>query len=176
MKAYYHDELPGDQREMHDSGRPVDESTLEKIGVLYKYALPTDSGEVPEEIEALAKERNYKNRDCVTISPSSFGDAYEDKIRIFYEEHIHEDEEIRYVVDGNGFFDVRSLDDHWIRCYVEKGDLLILPEGIYHRFTPAISNYIKAVRLFKEEPKWIALPRPQEENPSRTSYLNSIAA
>ena len=86
-------------------------------------------------MEELAKSRNYTNRDEVTVSPDAMGAAYEDKITMFYEEHLHEEEEIRYILKGAGYFDVRDTNDKWVRIRTEPGDLLILPAGIYHRFT-----------------------------------------
>lgn len=91
-------------------------------------------------MDALAAERGYKNRDEVTVSPQTMGDVYEDKVKMFFAEHLHEDEEIRYIRDGEGYFDVRGQEDEWVRIRLSKDDLIILPAGIYHRFTTDDKN------------------------------------
>jgi 1,2-dihydroxy-3-keto-5-methylthiopentene dioxygenase len=152
MKAYWYDNLPvclpaphsphhppltlyqGDQREPHDSGREVSPAYLSKLGIL-SFNYPSES-----DVNSLAASRHYKNRDVITISPSTMGDAYEEKVKNFFHEHLHEDEEIRYILDGGGFFDVRAESDEWVRIKLEKWDLMIMPAGIYHRFTTDTEN------------------------------------
>lgn len=124
----------GDQRQSHDSGRSVSTDYLSDLGVIYHHC-PTVSA-----VDDIASERSYKNRDEITVSPDTMGAVYERKIRMFYNEHLHEDEEIRYILDGNGFFDVRNEKDEWVRISLEKDDLLILPAGIFHRFTTDSKN------------------------------------
>ena len=92
------------------------------------------------DVDEIATERSYKNRDEIIVSPDKMGDVYEEKVKMFFNEHLHEDEEIRYILDGNGFFDVRDPKDEWVRIRLEKEDLIILPAGIFHRFTTDSKN------------------------------------
>ena len=141
---------------------------LDKIGITH-YKL--NGEEINEELENICKERGYKNRDIKLIQKSM--DNYDGLCKTFYTEHLHVDEEIRYVLSGSGYFDIRDMNDKWIRIHVIKGDLIILPEGIYHRYTNDISNYIHVMRLFKEEPKWTPYNRPNDELESRRKYLET---
>ncbi|KAI6128235.1 1,2-dihydroxy-3-keto-5-methylthiopentene dioxygenase [Pisolithus croceorrhizus] len=177
MHAYYFDNLPGDQRAPHYDRELPDIAILDKIGVLHWHIPVSTNGEYPE-IDALARERDYKNRDVITITKEGLGELYESKIKMFYEEHMHEDEEIRYILDGSGYFDVREHPtDAWIRIAVSAGDLIVLPAGIYHRFTLDEHNVIQAMRLFKDEPKWTPYNRDAttDTNPHRQQYLEAIS-
>ncbi|KAK3179665.1 1,2-dihydroxy-3-keto-5-methylthiopentene dioxygenase [Lecanicillium sp. MT-2017a] len=170
MKAYVYDNLPGDQRLAHDSGKTVAEEDLAKLGVLY-YHISDIAG-----VDQLAQDRGYKNRDEIFVSPEKMGAVYEEKVKTFFHEHLHEDEEIRYIRGGQGYFDVRSQEDAWVRIHLAKDDLIILPAGIYHRFTTDESNYVHAMRLFKDEPKWTPLNRCPEldDNRFRKEYVEEF--
>ncbi|RPB18532.1 Fe-ARD 1 [Terfezia boudieri ATCC MYA-4762] len=181
MRAYLYDNIEGDQRLPHDSGVPITPSTLESLGIFIQHIPLSD---LPA-LNALASSRAYNNRDEITVSPESMGPAYEGKMKTFFKEHLHQDEEIRWIVDGKGYFDVkddRALVDgtqgsgQWIRIELSKGDLMVLPAGIYHRFAIAETNYIKAVRLFKDKPQWTHISRSQEVDKSdhRKAYLQSL--
>ncbi|ESK89713.1 hypothetical protein Moror_16854 [Moniliophthora roreri MCA 2997] len=177
MRAYYFDNIPGDQRLPHDCNpsRPVTGTHLKTLNV-ETFHIPLEGYQ--EKIDTMAAKRNYRNRDVVNISREGLGEVYEEKIKSFFREHLHEHEEIRYILSGSGYFDIRETpSDGWIRIAMDPGDLLVLPAGIYHRFTLDENDNVEALRLFKDEPKWAAVNRGPESdhNIRRLEYLKSIA-
>ncbi|KAK7032053.1 1,2-dihydroxy-3-keto-5-methylthiopentene dioxygenase [Paramarasmius palmivorus] len=178
MRAYYFDNLPGDQRLPHECipSRHVSTEHLKTLNV-ETFHIPLSDG-YQEKVDDMAAARKYKNRDVINISREGLGDIYEEKIKAFFHEHLHEDEEIRYILSGSGYFDVRETpSDAWIRIAMSAGDLLIVPAGIYHRFTLDMNDRVEAMRLFKDEPKWAAVNRgpDADHNVHRIEYLKSIA-
>lgn len=74
---------------------------LHALGVR-AWALDPDAYERGDpQLAAIRKARGYSYEDCVTVAPQALPD-YEAKLRVFYQEHLHTDEEIRYVLDGSG--------------------------------------------------------------------------
>lgn len=124
---------------------PASPETLRALGVL-SWNIDPDTPKGAARLAAVKRVRGYSYEDLITISPTALP-GYEQKIKNFFEEHIHSDEEVRYVVDGSGYFDIRDLEDRWIRIAVHKGDMIVLPEGIYHRFTLDSDDYIKVCCL-----------------------------
>lgn len=77
-----HTQVEGDQRLPHDSGISVSDDELKQLGLITWTVSDND------EVERFAKERRYVNRDEITVSKKGLGDAYESKIKMFFEEHM----------------------------------------------------------------------------------------
>jgi len=51
----------------------------------------------------------------------------------------------------------------------KKGDMIILPAGIYHRFNPDEKMYFKVMRLFCGDPVWTAWNRIDPKTDDRSA-------
>ncbi|CAL1574544.1 unnamed protein product [Knipowitschia caucasica] len=174
ISAWYMDSSDEDQRDPHqlDPNQPVSAEELQRLGVFH-WELNADIYENDPELEKIRKEQGYSYMDIITIHKDTLPN-YEDKLKMFFEEHLHLDDEIRYILDGQSYFDVRGKDERWIRISMSKGDLITLPAGIYHRFTLDHTNYTKAMRLFVGEPVWKAYNRPADDSHIRKKYLDFL--
>lgn len=176
IRAWYMDEdEETDQRAPHrrDEDCDVSRELLDSLGILQWSDI---DGVEDSQLAKIKEDRGYTYTDIITVSPGKL-EGYEQKIKNFYREHIHYDEEIRFCLDGTGYFDIRDKDDKWIRVSVEKGDMIILPEGSYHRFTCDDKDYIQAMRLFVGEPIWTPYNRDEideKKNESRLKYVKAF--
>ena len=99
-----------------------------------------DENLTPDQIASMVDFAYYMHHDELIISPETMGDMYEGNLRMFHNEHMHDYDEVRFMIKGSTFFDVRNESDKWVRIEVGKGDLIKLPAGIYHRWTPDETN------------------------------------
>jgi 1,2-dihydroxy-3-keto-5-methylthiopentene dioxygenase len=133
-----------------DSEGPIADSELAKVGVLHE-RLPVDDAQAA--LDGLKRARGYVEQDVIELRPDTPNlQVLRDK---FKDEHLHRDDEVRFVLAGEGVFDIRSADDRWMRVKVEAGDLIVVPADLYHRFFLTERNEIRCVRLFKDASGWV---------------------
>ncbi len=142
-----------------DSGAALSAEALRGEGVPYE-RFPVEAFQGP--LDALKRERGYVQQDIVELRPTTPGiDAICAK---FVDEHLHDDDEVRFILEGEGIFDVRSRGDRFMRILVETADLIVVPAGRHHRFLLTASRTIRAVRLFKDTSGWVPkyrVPTPE---------------
>ena len=74
MRAYYFDNLPGDQRLPHDCvpSHPVSTEVLEAHDIKF-WHIPLD--EYESKVNAIAEERGYTNRELTDVSKEGLGEV-----------------------------------------------------------------------------------------------------
>ncbi|KAA8548685.1 hypothetical protein F0562_000369 [Nyssa sinensis] len=174
IQAWYMDDSDADQRLPHhrEPKEFVSLDQLTELGVL-SWRLDADNYETDEELKKIREGRGYSYVDICVVCPENLPN-YEEKIKDIFFEHLHTDEEIRFCVAGSGYFDVRDRNDAWIRVWLKKGGMIVLPAGIYHRFTLDTENYIKIMRLFVGDPIWTPYKRPHDHLPARKEYIEAF--
>ncbi len=136
-----------------EAGTPIAPAFLNADGIPYEFADPRPEA-YQHVLDRYRDQRGYVTQDEVALAPTTPGlDALCDK---FKGEHFHDDDEVRFVLEGKGIFDIRSQDDRWMRVEVGPGDLIIVPAGRFHRFYLTDERQIRCVRLFKDPAGWAA--------------------
>jgi 1,2-dihydroxy-3-keto-5-methylthiopentene dioxygenase len=107
-----------------DQGTALSTQELLAHDVYYE-RLATQPEAYQAPLDTLKGERGYVQQDEVALSPQTPNiDAICAK---FVDEHLHDDDEVRFVLEGAGIFDIRSRDDRYMRVEVGPGDLIVVP-------------------------------------------------
>ena len=66
---------------------------------------------------------------------------------------------------------MRDQNDSWIRVWLKKGGMIVLPAGIYHRFTLDSNNYIKVAlhSMLMKHKLMVCLPAKNDNNNTDTT-------
>ncbi len=127
---------------------------LRQFGVEHQ-RIPVDAR--ASELARIKQKHGYRDEDEVSLSKET--PNLETICAKFDKEHYHTLDEVRFVVEGEGIFDVRDKSDQWVRIFVEEGDLIIIPANTYHRFMLTSAKNIRCARLFLNHEGWTPLYR-----------------
>jgi 1,2-dihydroxy-3-keto-5-methylthiopentene dioxygenase len=139
-------------------------AALEPIGVRFErwsasrqLAADIDDVAVMEayqgDIERLKAECGYQLVDVLRCLPEN--PNREVLRRKFLDEHTHDEDEVRFFVEGAGVFYLRAAGKvHMTLC--ERGDLIGVPAGTRHWFDMGPAPHFTAIRLFTTPAGWVA--------------------
>jgi 1,2-dihydroxy-3-keto-5-methylthiopentene dioxygenase len=139
-------------------------AALEPIGVRFERwaasrRLPADIDDAAvmeayrTDIERLKSECGYRSVDVVRCLPDN---PQREELRLkFLDEHTHDDDEVRFFVEGAGVFYLRAAGKVYMTL-CERGDLLGVPAGTRHWFDMGPAPHFTAIRLFTTPAGWVA--------------------
>lgn len=103
--------------------------------------------------EQLKVEAGYQSRDLIVLH----GDIpnLDVALQKFSPAHTHDDDEVRYIVDGEGVFGFTLPDGSQAELLVEAGEYINVPKNTEHWFHLTDRKRIKAVRYFSGTDGWV---------------------
>ncbi len=110
-------------------------------------------GAYARDIERLKAIGGYKSCDVLRLSADH---PQRETLRAkFLAEHVHDDDEVRFFVEGAGLFYIRHDGAvHALEC--TRGDLIVLPAGTLHWFDTGAEPSFTVIRLFTMPEGWVA--------------------
>lgn len=109
-------------------------------------------GAYAPEIERLKREGGYVTADVIDVRPDTQG--LEAMLARFRREHWHDEDEVRFILEGRGVFFIHPREGALLSVEVVPGDLLRVPRGTWHWFDLCAERRIRAIRLFQDPAGW----------------------
>lgn len=106
------------------------------------------------------KAEGYSHCDVVAMHPNLPGLA--ELGAKFAREHYHEDDEVRFVVAGEGVFGFAPGGVTPFDVQVSAGDFVNVPKGVWHWFTLTDQQRIVAIRFFQDSRGWDPIFRDEQ--------------
>lgn len=103
-------------------------------------------------IARLKEEGGYVTADVINITPDI--PNLDAMLAKFDKEHWHDEDEVRFIVEGNGLFHIHPENGPVFRIEVSEGDMINVPRGTHHWFHLCSDRRIKAIRLFQDTAGW----------------------
>ncbi|WP_410586138.1 1,2-dihydroxy-3-keto-5-methylthiopentene dioxygenase [Amycolatopsis sp. lyj-23] len=111
------------------------------------------------EVERVSAEGPYPLVDVVRMVPDDADPEWPAKAEAartkFLDEHTHDEDEVRFFVEGSGCFYLH-LAGKVYAVVCTAGDLVSVPAGTTHWFDMGAKPYFCAIRFFQEEDGWVA--------------------
>jgi len=104
------------------------------------------------EIDRLKAEGGYVTADVIDVKPTT--PNLEGMLTKFRSEHWHDEDEVRFIIEGRGIFHIHPKDRAVLAIEVEAGDLIRVPRGTWHWFDLCADRRIRAIRLFQDPSGW----------------------
>lgn len=125
--------------------------------------LPADAGDddvlaaYAADVDRLRAE-GYDTVDVARLVPAPDDPAWPETAagarQKFLAEHTHDDDEVRFFVEGKGAFYLR-IDGEVLIVVCEAGDLISVPAGTTHWFDMGTEPHFAAIRFFKVPEGWV---------------------
>jgi 1,2-dihydroxy-3-keto-5-methylthiopentene dioxygenase len=153
--------IPAEQRVI-EGAEPV-RAFLATQGIDYERATPgravsTDAPAAElldaykEKIDELKARGGYVTADVIDVFPDT--PNLEVMLNKFKSEHWHDEDEVRFIVEGHGLFHIHPKTAPVFSIEVEAGDLIRVPRGTHHWFDLCVDRRIRAIRLFQDASGW----------------------